>query len=445
MAVYVNSGIGSQIVMIPEATYGVAPALTGPTLMPVEFETEGLELKKTTAQGAGLHAGGLHNRAPRRKLTNYEAVGPMTLDLPTRYLNGLLKQMFGSVGQPLATMTQIGTSGVYSATHAPGPLKGVSMAIQKGVPSVDGAAPNPFTYVGMKLTDWEISVATGALAKLALTWSGRNELAGAFPNGGTSASGDPLNAATPALAPFVEAANNDVFYFREATLFTGTPTSGSAGGTALSSPPAVPATTVAVQSPYPYLTAVTITSGTLTSVQVNGVQVGTTAGTYAVPASGYVSITYTVAPTWTWFAGVTTLSSPVALGNIKTASVKYMFHYDEARYFLGSQGFKAEPIENNWRDISGQIEIEWLNAETMYTAFAADTPLAIRLDFVGPIIGSSGSNTQLMSLLVPAIYLDGEAPKVGGPAVVTQKLPYVGLDDGTNNPIQAVYQSIDTV
>lgn len=445
MPVYVNSGIGSQLVMIPETTYGVAPALTGATLMPVEFESEGLELKKTTVTGAGLHAGGLHNRAARRKLTNYEATGPITLDLPTRYLNGLLKQMFGSAGQPLATLTQISTSGVYTATHQPGPLKGQSMCIQKAVPSVDGTAPNPFTYVGMKLTDWEISVATGALAKLALTWTGRNELAGAFPNGGASASGDPLNAATPALAPFVEAANNDVFYFREATLFTGTPTSGTAGGSALSSPPSVPATTVAVQSPYPYLTAVTITGGTLTFVYVNGVQVGTTAGTYAVPANGYVSITYSSAPTWTWFAGVTTLGSPVALGNVKTASVKYSFHYDDARYFLGSAGFKAEPIENNWRDISGQLEIEWLNAESMYTAFAGDTPLAVRLDFVGAQIGTSGTNTQLMSILVPAIYLDGEAPKVGGPAVVTQKVPFVGLDDGTNNPIQAVYQTVDTV
>jgi hypothetical protein len=297
----------------------------------------------------------------------------------------------------------------------------------------------------MKLTDWEISVATGALAKMALTWTGRNELAGAFPNGGASASGDPLNAATPALAPFVEAANNDVFYFREATLYTGTPTSGSAGGSALSSPPSVPATTVSVQSPYAYLTAVTIVGGTMTNVSVNGVTVGAGAGTYAVPASGYISLTYSVAPTWTWFAGVTSLSSPVALGNVKMAAVKYSFHYDDARYFLGSAGFKAEPIENNWRDIAGSIEIEWLNSESMYTAFAADTPLALRLDFVGSVIGTSGTNTQLISMLIPAIYLDGEAPKVPGPAVIVQKVPFVGLDDGTNNPIQLTYQTIDTV
>ena len=57
MGVFVNSGIGAQLVMLPETTYGVAPTLSGAGLMPVEFNTEGLELKKTVVQGKGLHAG----------------------------------------------------------------------------------------------------------------------------------------------------------------------------------------------------------------------------------------------------------------------------------------------------------------------------------------------------------------------------------------------------
>ena len=45
---------------------------------------------------------------------------------------------------------------------------------------------------------------------------------------------------------------------------------------------------------------VTVTGGTLTFVYVNGVQAGTTAGTYLVPAGGTICITYSSAPTWTW-------------------------------------------------------------------------------------------------------------------------------------------------
>lgn len=366
--VFVNSGIGAQIVALPESAYGVAPTLSGSPagLMPLEFDSEGLELKKTVVQGKGLHAGGLHSRAARRKVTNYSASGPITMDLPTRYLNQLIIQMLGSHGQSGATLTQMGTTGVYAATHAPGSLKGTSMCIQKGVPSVDGTAANPLTYVGMKLSDWQISVATGAIAKLALSWTGRNELGGA--NG---LNGDPLNATTPALATFSELANNDVFHFREAQILT--------GGT--------PSTT----------------------------------------------------------SGITTVSGATVTGNVKTAAVKYAFKYDTTRNFLGSAGFIAEPIENDVREITGNLEIEWLNAEAWYSAFVADTVNSLQLTFTGPVIGTSGTNTELLTILIPDIYLDGESPKVGGPQVVTQKIPFQGLDDLVNNPIQITYQTLDTI
>jgi Phage tail tube protein len=364
MGTFVNSGIGAQLVGQLETTYGVAPALTGANLMPLEFNTESLELKKTAVQGKGLHAGGLHNRAARRKVTNYECSGNIAMDLPTRYINQLLMLMFGSKSLTPATLTQIATSGVYSATHGPGTMLGSSATFQVGKPSVDGGAASPFTYVGCKVTDWEISVATGALAQLSLSITGRNELAGAT-------NSDPLNASAPALATFTENANNDVFHFREATLLT--------GGT----------------------------------------------------------------PTTT--SGVTSITGATAAGNVKMASVKYAMKYDNARYFLGSAGFKAEPIENDFRDITGSIEVEFLNAETMYNAFAADTPTALQFVFTGPIIGTSGTNTQLLKLLIPVIYLEGESPKVGGPAVLTQKIPFTGLDDLVNNPLQATYQTVDTV
>src|SRR5258708_11635365 len=62
--------------------------------------------------------------------------------------------------------------------------------------------------------------------------------------------------------------------------------------------PAVPASTVAVNNPNGFAVTIVITGGTMTAVVVNGVTVGTGAGTYAVPAAGTISMTYTVAPTW---------------------------------------------------------------------------------------------------------------------------------------------------
>jgi hypothetical protein len=66
------------------------------------------------------------------------------------------------------------------------------------------------------------------------------------------------------------------------------------------STPAVPLTTVPVTNSTGTVAAVTITGGTLTFVFVSGVQAGTTAGTYLVPAGGTISVTFSAAPTWAW-------------------------------------------------------------------------------------------------------------------------------------------------
>lgn len=79
------------------------------------------------------------------------------------------------------------------------------------------------------------------------------------------------------------------------------------------SQPAVPASTVVQQNINPYPVNVTLSGFTLTAVTVNGVQVGTTNGTYIVPAGGTIAVTYTVAGTWTWVNANTLVPSIVPL------------------------------------------------------------------------------------------------------------------------------------
>lgn len=69
------------------------------------------------------------------------------------------------------------------------------------------------------------------------------------------------------------------------------------------SQPAVPATGVAQQNvnQVPVQVVISPNGATITNVSVNGVTVGTAAGTYTVPANGSISIAYSVAtPTWVW-------------------------------------------------------------------------------------------------------------------------------------------------
>jgi hypothetical protein len=64
--------------------------------------------------------------------------------------------------------------------------------------------------------------------------------------------------------------------------------------------PAVPASGTPVTNTSGYPVQVVITGGTMTNVSVNGATVGAGAGTYPVLPGQTISMTYTVAPTWSW-------------------------------------------------------------------------------------------------------------------------------------------------
>jgi hypothetical protein len=66
------------------------------------------------------------------------------------------------------------------------------------------------------------------------------------------------------------------------------------------STPSVPASGTPVANTSPLPASVVISGGTVSNVVVNGVSVGTGDGTYTVPASQSITLTYSAAPTWTW-------------------------------------------------------------------------------------------------------------------------------------------------
>lgn len=64
--------------------------------------------------------------------------------------------------------------------------------------------------------------------------------------------------------------------------------------------PAVPASTTAQANFFQFPVSVTVTGGTVSAIAVNGAVTGLTSGTVVVPPGGTITLTYTVAPTWTW-------------------------------------------------------------------------------------------------------------------------------------------------
>lgn len=67
-------------------------------------------------------------------------------------------------------------------------------------------------------------------------------------------------------------------------------------------PPAIPATTVALANPFPYDMTFYLTGGTVTVVAIGGTATGLTSGAFRLAVGQTITLTYSVAPTWTCFA-----------------------------------------------------------------------------------------------------------------------------------------------
>jgi len=69
----------------------------------------------------------------------------------------------------------------------------------------------------------------------------------------------------------------------------------------LLSAPAVPASTTPILNPFPYPCLVNVAGGTVTDVNLNNQPSGLTHGSFYLCPGWAISITYSAAPTWTWF------------------------------------------------------------------------------------------------------------------------------------------------
>jgi hypothetical protein len=132
------------------------------------------------------------------------------------------------------------------------------------------------------------------------------------------------------------------------------PPAGEAVGTPVT--PAVPASTIPVQNANDYPVNVTISAGTLTAVTVNGVVVGSTDGTYLVPAAGTISVTYTVAPTWVWTDAAQAVTAPLT---ISKDGIGAILGQDDDRVLLIQGAFTAGPCGFELMGFADEI---WGNA-----------------------------------------------------------------------------------
>lgn len=147
--------------------------------------------------------------------------------------------------------------------------------------------------------------------------------------------------------------------------------------------------------------------------------------------------------------GVTTLSSATAAARVLKGNVKVVNPLDVNRFFVAGTGgstvagVKGEQLENNYRQITASLDVEFFALSNYYDVAGGDTNFTLWLQFVGPIIASSFAYT--FEIMIPNCHYDAPfTPLVPGPGVLQHTLPVKGLDDEVNNQIQIRYMSTDT-
>lgn len=124
----------------------------------------------------------------------------------------------------VTSYTDTGTAGTAAAVpgitafqqvHVNGSKAGQFITCQVGRPQISGTTVQPFSYIGVKVTDWEFSANDNQIAQLKVTCDAQNELTGT---------------GAPALAAASYPAPNGLFAFSDASVMTLGGTASTASG-----------------------------------------------------------------------------------------------------------------------------------------------------------------------------------------------------------------------
>lgn len=137
-----------------------------------------------------------------------------------------------------------------------------------------------------------------------------------------------------------------------------------------------------------------------------------------------------------------TYDSEAAVDGVRSMTLRIERPSRIDRYYANASGLKAEPKINDWVNVSGSVEVDYITKGDWADRFASDSSTALMWEFIGPAIESTYYET--IRFRVPMIHLDGETPTVQGPDIVSTTFPFVGSDDGTNAIAQILYTSTDT-
>jgi hypothetical protein len=162
-----RSGLAAQIGFAAETTWGTYQI---PTRF-LEFVSEGMALSIERIESSAIRR---NNRVLRsdRWIANKKGVGgAVSFEVSDKGFGLLFKHMLGTAAAPA---TPGGATNTRDHVFTIGDHDGLALTVQVGRPDVGGTT-RAFSYMGCKVTEWEISNSVDGLLALSLTFDGRDE------------------------------------------------------------------------------------------------------------------------------------------------------------------------------------------------------------------------------------------------------------------------------
>lgn len=142
------------------------------------------------------------------------------------------------------------------------------------------------------------------------------------------------------------------------------------------------------------------------------------------------------------FTGAALTAGGSALANVTNLTLRQEISRADERHFFGGSGLKSEQVEDDYRETTGTLEVEYGGTD-LYDAFRDDTAVELVATFTGANI--TGAYDEEIAITLRDVRYNGETPQVGGPDIISQTVPFEAFDPDTGSaPLTITYQSTDT-
>jgi hypothetical protein len=139
-------------------------------------------------------------------------------------------------------------------------------------------------------------------------------------------------------------------------------------------------------------------------------------------------------------ASTTAASSAALLDGVTEWSVTIENKLNTGRFYYGNAGYKDEQLRNEEATITGTIVSDYLNKASFADAFYSDSSQSVLVTFSA---GALAATNPALQFALNSTFLNEGTAAPSNKDIVSTSFPYEALYDGTNEPLQMIFQTAD--